>query len=107
MGFIFMGMDQAMKSSFDTRPPFLATRSIVRYLGQLGIQGIGLAMLRVVTGYLWYTQLAWKVPWTTSGYHNLQKYVLWEAHYAIIAAYRGFIEQAILPNYTLVAYVTY
>jgi uncharacterized membrane protein YphA (DoxX/SURF4 family) len=96
-----------MNNSYNTRPRIPATSGISRYLSQLGMQGIGLAVLRLVTGYLWYTQLGWKVPWTTSGYNELQKYVLKEAHYAIIPVYRVFIEQAILPNYTLIAYLTY
>ncbi len=72
-----------------------------------GLSGTGLAVIRVFTGYLWYTQLSWKTPWTTAGAHALHGYIITESKFAGIAPYRGFISQVILPHFTLVSYLTY
>ncbi len=72
-----------------------------------GLSGTGLAVIRILTGYLWYTQLSWKVPWTMAGAHALHGYIVTESKYAGFAPYRGFISQVILPHFTLVSYLTY
>ena len=72
-----------------------------------GAWGTGLAIVRILTGYLWYTQLSWKVPWTTAGANALHGYVVTEGKYAGFAPYRSVITQVILPHFTLVSYITY
>ena len=93
------------------RQPMLQWVDLVHTLGntmrRAGFQGSGLAILRILTGYLWYTQLSWKVPWTTPGYNELHKYVAKEAHSAIIPFYRLFISQVVLPHFGFIAYFTY
>jgi uncharacterized membrane protein YphA (DoxX/SURF4 family) len=72
-----------------------------------GFSGTGLAIIRILTGYLWYTQLSWKVPWTHAGATALHGYIVTESKYAGFAPYRGFISSLILPHFTVVAYLTY
>lgn len=72
-----------------------------------GFTGTGLAVIRLLTGYLWYTQLSWKVPWAAAGAHALRGYIVTESKYAGFAPYRSFISHVILPNFTVVSYITY
>lgn len=72
-----------------------------------GFTGTGMAVIRILTGYLWYTQLSWKVPWTKAGSNALHAYIVTESKYASIAPYRGFVAHVILPHFTFIAYVAY
>jgi uncharacterized membrane protein YphA (DoxX/SURF4 family) len=80
---------------------------LIRTIHQAGLSGTGLAVIRIFTGYLWYTQLSWKTPWTAAGMKSLHGYIVKESQYAGFVPYRSFISGVILPHFTFVAYLTY
>ena len=97
------------RQTLTLRPPSLETigATITSTAHQAGLSGTGQAVIRILTGYLWYTQLSWKEPWSRVGANALHGYIVTESKYAGFGPYRGFIAQIILPHFTVVAYLTY
>jgi thiosulfate dehydrogenase [quinone] large subunit len=56
-----------------------------------------LALLRILFGFLWFQQLAWKMPPTFGG---LRPDVEREVHYAILPGYREVVQQVFLAHFT-------
>ena len=59
---------------------------------------MGLALIRIFLGYLWFQQLFWKLPPDFAGLH---KYVVREGQYTILPGYSFIIQNAFLPNFTI------
>ncbi len=74
-------------SQADSVPVTLSERSL-----------LALALLRMLFGFLWFQQLAWKMPPTFGG---LRQDVEREVHYTILPGYRQVIEQVFLAHFTV------
>jgi thiosulfate dehydrogenase (quinone) large subunit len=61
---------------------------------------IGLALIRIFVGYLWFQQLSWKMPPTFNGLHP---YLVKEGMYTILPGYSYIIQHVFLPNFILLA----
>jgi thiosulfate dehydrogenase [quinone] large subunit len=59
---------------------------------------LALALMRILVGFLWFQQLAWKMPPTFGG---LRQDVLREARYTILPGYRGVIQDVFLAHFTV------
>jgi hypothetical protein len=55
----------------------------------------GLALLRVLVGYLWFQQLFWKLPPTFAG---LYPYVVRESQHAILPGYGTLLQHTFLAG---------
>ncbi len=71
-------------------------------LGERGL--IGLALVRLFVGLLWFQQLFWKLPPDFAGLH---KYVLNEEKYTILPGYAFVIQHLFLPNFLLLGAFTW
>ena|SRR5215472_5072011 len=54
------------------------------------------ALIRISVGYLWFQQLAWKMPPSFQGLHQ---YVVKEGMYTILPGYSYIIQHVFLPNF--------
>ncbi len=61
---------------------------------------IGLALIRIFVGYLWFQQLSWKMPPSFQGLHP---YLVKEASHTILPGYGYIIQHVFLPNFILLA----
>lgn len=59
---------------------------------------VTLALVRVLFGFLWFQQLAWKMP---PDFGGLRQDVEREVHYAIVPAYREVVQQVFLAHFTV------
>jgi thiosulfate dehydrogenase [quinone] large subunit len=59
---------------------------------------LGLALIRIAVGYLWFQQLFWKLPPDFGGLH---KYVVREAQSTFLPGYSYIIQNILLPNFGL------
>ena len=59
---------------------------------------IGLALLRVTAGYLWFQQLFWKLPPDFAGLHP---YLVRESQFTFLPGYSYIIQHIFLPNFIL------
>jgi uncharacterized membrane protein YphA (DoxX/SURF4 family) len=55
----------------------------------------GLALLRILVGYLWFQQLFWKLPPTFAGLYG---YVVRESQHAILPGYGGLLQHTFLAG---------
>jgi hypothetical protein len=70
------------------------------------LQAIGLALVRILTGYLWFTQILWKTPPNFAAFHFWTVKI---ATYSWLPIYRSLVHAAVLrePNFTVVGYLTF
>jgi thiosulfate dehydrogenase (quinone) large subunit len=59
---------------------------------------IGLALIRVTVGYLWFQQLFWKLPPDFAGLHP---YLVRESQFTFLPGYSSIIQHVFLPNFIL------
>src|SRR5258708_13482330 len=57
---------------------------------------IGLALLRILVGYLWFQQLFWKLPPTFAGLYG---YVVRESQHAILPGYGALLRHTFLASF--------
>lgn len=77
-----------------TRSPSLATRPVT-----LGEHSLWLlALVRLLTGWLWFQQLFWKMPPDFTGLH---RYVVEEGTATFIPGYAFLIQRVFLPHFVL------
>ena len=69
-------------------------------------QTIGLALVRILTGYLWFTQILWKTPPNFAAFHFWTVKI---ATYSWLPVYRSFVHAVVLrePTFTVVGYLTF
>jgi uncharacterized membrane protein YphA (DoxX/SURF4 family) len=86
---------------------------------------IGLAVIltvfRLWAGYLWFSELGWKAPWTNAGFgcdayrfnpptgqqtHGLCDWMQREVQYPAIGLYGDFVKNIVIPNFDLFAWLT-
>lgn len=61
---------------------------------------IGLALLRIGVGYLWFQQLFWKLPPDFAGLH---RYLAVEAQHTFLPGYSYILQHVFIPNFTILA----
>jgi thiosulfate dehydrogenase (quinone) large subunit len=69
-----------------------------------------LGVIRILLGYLWYTQTLWKQPPTFGRVGDdggLWHYLKWEIQYPTFDLYKRFVEDVVMPNYTFFGYQVY
>lgn len=69
-----------------------------------------LAVMRMLIGYLWYTQTLWKQPpnfGKVGDDGGLWHFLKWEIEYPTFEWYRWFVEHIVMPNYTFFGYQVY
>ncbi len=59
---------------------------------------VTLALVRLLFGFLWFQQLAWKMP---PDFGGLRQDVEREVHYAILPGYREVVQQVFLAHFTV------
>src|SRR5437763_1936132 len=59
---------------------------------------LGLAVVRLFVGSLWFQQLVWKMPPTFAGLH---RYLVLEGQHTILPGYAFIVQQVFLPNFLL------
>src|SRR5262245_65608626 len=68
-----------------------------------------LALARILYGYLWWQQSGWKVPSDDFGRKSgggLWYWVHQEIQYPTVAAYKDFLVNVMIPNWTFFGYMT-
>lgn len=94
-------MDHAAPSTQKTPDPLGRTVSSPTdfapvTLGEGGL--VTLALARLLFGFLWFQQLAWKMP---PDFGGLRQDVEREVHFAIVPAYREVVQQVFLAHFTV------
>lgn len=84
---------RARQGQLITEPVMLGERSL-----------IGLALVRLFVGLLWFQQLFWKLPPDFAG---LRKYVVEEGKYTFLPGYSFLIQHLFLPNFLLLGAFTW
>jgi thiosulfate dehydrogenase [quinone] large subunit len=86
--------EKAATAAKGTVPPLAGTPPVVLSERSLLL----LAVVRLFVGFLWFQQLAWKMP---PGFGGLRRYAISEAQHTFVPGYSLLLKQVFLANFPL------